>query len=84
MSRDVACRVSISATMYKIFNINGLSNLIVEGVSKIERRAATQPFLASFIILIHPLQPGCLNYKIPQKGVIDWLLRENYRGAAVF
>ena len=25
-----------------------------------------------------------LNYKIPQKGVIDWLLRENYRGAAVF
>lgn len=23
-------------------------------------------------------------YKIPQKGVIDWLLRENYRGAAVF
>lgn len=25
-----------------------------------------------------------LSYKIPQKGVIDWLLRENYRGAAVF
>lgn len=25
-----------------------------------------------------------LIYKIPQKGVIDWLLRENYRGAAVF
>ena len=35
MSRDVACRVSMSATMYKILNINSLSNQIVEGVSKL-------------------------------------------------
>ena len=31
----------------------------VEGVSKMEEGAATQPFLASFIILIHPLLPHC-------------------------
>ena len=30
MSRDVACRVSMSATTYKIFNINGLFSQIVE------------------------------------------------------
>ena len=30
MSRDVACRISMSATMYKTFNINGLSNQTVE------------------------------------------------------
>ena len=34
MSRDVACRVSTSATMYKILNINSLFNQIVEGISK--------------------------------------------------
>ena len=34
MSRDVACRVSMFATMYKILNINSLSNQIVEGISK--------------------------------------------------
>ena len=28
--RDVACRVSMSATTYKTFNINSLSNQIVE------------------------------------------------------
>ena len=30
MSRDVACRVSMFATTYKTFNINSLSNQIVE------------------------------------------------------
>ena len=35
MSRDVACRVSMFTTIYKIFNINSLSNQIVEGVSKL-------------------------------------------------
>ena len=35
MSRDVACRVSMSITMYKILNINSLSNQIVEDVSKL-------------------------------------------------
>ena len=35
MSRDVTCRVSMFAIMYKIFNINGLFNQIVEGVSKL-------------------------------------------------
>ena len=30
MSRDVACRVSMFATTYKTFNINNLSNQIVE------------------------------------------------------
>ena len=39
------------------------------------------------ITSILSLRQSCfhtLTYKIPQKGVIDWLLRENYRGAAVF
>ena len=30
MSRDVACRVSMFTTTYKTFNINSLSNQIVE------------------------------------------------------
>ena len=30
MSRDVACRVSMFATIYKTFNINSLSNQTVE------------------------------------------------------
>ena len=30
MSRDVACRVSMFVTTYKIFNINSLSSQIVE------------------------------------------------------
>ena len=30
MSRDVACRVSMSATMYKTFNINDLFSQTVE------------------------------------------------------
>ena len=39
MSRDVACRVSMFATIYKTFNINSLSNQIVEGVSKLINEA---------------------------------------------
>ena len=34
MSRDVAYRVSMFTTIYKILNINSLPNQIVEGVSK--------------------------------------------------
>ena len=55
MSRDVACRVSMFATTYKTFNINNLSNQIVE----------TQNFASlrhiEMIILIHPLQSGLIN-----------------------
>ena len=35
MSRDVACRVLMFTTIYKTFNINSLSNQIVEDVSKL-------------------------------------------------
>ena len=42
----------------------------VEGVSKMEEGAATQPFLASFIILLHPLLPHWNdNFDIPSIGV---------------
>ena len=45
---------------------------------------STHPLHLENIDLRPPAILCFLIYKIPQKGVIDWLLRENYRGAAVF